>query len=353
MATSYGTLQVLDTQAANQTIAQFGEDRAFAAIQANLDAHNMIVREMIGDLVDPTVDRQRRYGGVAEGEMVEVDEYGTADAQKIAAGVTVGFPMRLFQYSIQWTRLYMMNRTVAELDAQYVAARTADIRNIQRQIKRALFTPTNNLAYIDRLVDNVNVPLRALVNADGTAIPNDPYGQPFDSSTHTHYLATTTLTEAAALNVVETVVEHGFGVGVRLYINRASEATFRAFSNFTPYFDMRIQPGANERTAPGRTLDMGTMYNRAIGIFGPAEVWVKPWVPSGYLFCFDAASPLKPLVLRTRDGGLAGDLTIAADHEHYPLRAQTMDREFGIGVWNRTNGAVLYVGGATYTAPTI
>jgi hypothetical protein len=353
MATNYGTLQVLDTiaaNAANQTVAAFGEDRIWDAIRANLDAHNEIVREVIRELCDFSTDRQRRYGGVQETEMIEADEFGTADAQKITAGVTVGFPLRNYQYAVQWTRMYMQTRTVAEFDAQYVAARTADIKNIRRQISRALFTPTNNLTYVDRYVDNVTLPVRALVNADGTAIPNDPYGQSFDGSTHTHYLAINGITEGAVLNLIETVIEHGFGGGMRLFINRAQENAIRGFAGFAGYTDPRIIPADNTVRARG-DLNQTQLYNRPLGVFGAAEVWVKPWIPSGYLLAMDVNSPLKPLVFRTRDGGQLGNLAIAAEHEHYPIRAQHMDREFGIGVWNRTNGAVLYVGSGTYTAP--
>ncbi|MCA1609033.1 MAG: hypothetical protein LC730_06205, partial [Acidobacteria bacterium] len=93
---AYGTLSVLDTLAASQqTIAAYGEDNAFRDIELARNAHNSILRESIMDIVDITTDRQRRYGGLAEGTMEEVDEFGRSDAQKIAAGVTVGFPMRL------------------------------------------------------------------------------------------------------------------------------------------------------------------------------------------------------------------------------------------------------------------
>jgi hypothetical protein len=30
-----------------------------------------------------------------------------------------------------------------------------------------------------------------------------------------------------------------------------------------------------------------------------------------------------------------------------------MEAEFGVGVWTRTNGAMLYFGGTSYTDPTI
>jgi hypothetical protein len=55
--------------------------------------------------------------------------------------------------------------------------------------------------------------------------------------------------------------------------------------------------------------------------------------------------------VRQAAGGF-GDLQIAAEDEQYPLRARFMEREFGIGVWNRTAAAVLYTANSTYSAPT-
>jgi hypothetical protein len=88
-----------------------------------------------------------------------------------------------------------------------------------------------------------------------------------------------------------------------------------------------------------------------IGLFGAARVFVKPWVPANYLVAFDASSPSKPLVMRAPTDG-AG-LQVVADLETFPLRAQYMQREFGFGAWNRTNGAVLRFNNASYAAPTL
>jgi hypothetical protein len=248
----------------------------------------------------------------------------------------------------------MLTQTAGELAGQYVAARDADMRAIYRNMKRAIFVPTNNLTYLDRLQSNVVLPLRALLNADGTGIPNGPNGETFDGATHTHYLATAALVAANVSSLIETVVEHGTAGMVRLYINRAQEAAIRAMPNFQPYIDARITPASTTSRANG-ALDMVNLGNRAIGTFDAAEVWIKPWIVAGYLFAFDFRSTQKTLCFRTRTGqptGL-GALAIAADHEHYPLRAQHMEREYGIGVFNRTNGAVLFAGGGSYVSPVI
>jgi hypothetical protein len=58
--------------------------------------------------------------------------------------------------------------------------------------------------------------------------------------------------------------------------------------------------------------------------------------------------------MRTRPNG--GNLELAFEDERYPLRARGWEREFGVAVWQRTNGAVLYIdtgAAGAYVAPTI
>lgn len=349
---AYGTNSTLDLVASNptlQTVAQVGEDNIWNAVQAEIAAHNNQVNQMMAEFVDRTTDQLRMYGGVQTMSMDPVDQYGTPDAQKIAAGANVGFPLRNYGASLQWTRKYFQNATVAEINAQLTAARDADITRVMNEIKRAIFVPTN-YTFTDVLVNNLSLPVKALVNADGAPIPPDPSGNTFNAATHTHYLATGTFAAADLTNLVNTVVEH-FGQGnVRVYINQAQEATVRGFSGFVAYVDSRVRQPDTATFAIGN-LDLFNQYNRAIGLFGAAEVWVKPWIPAGYLFAWVAGQPV-PLVMRERRAG-SGDFGLEYDDELHPLRARGFSREFGVGVWNRVNGAVLYTGGASYTAPVI
>lgn len=351
---AYGTLNTLDTLAASQqSIAAYGEDNAFAAIEASLVAHNAIMRDVLGDFVEFTTDRQRRYGGPDNMSMDEVDEFGRGDAQKISAGATLGFPLRLFDLTVQWTKKYFQNHTAAELAAQFRAALVAHRRRTTREVKRALFTPTNNTAYVDRLVDNVTLVLRALANADSQPIPLGPNGEVVDASTHTHYLARAGGSVAASdiTALLLTVREHYNTGNLKLYINQAQEAAVRGFtSNFTPYLDARLIASDNTQRAIG-TLSQSNYYNRPIGIFDAAEVWVKPWVPASYMVAWLDGGE-KPLCFRERTPGSSG-LIVAAEDEAYPLRARTLEAEFGISVWNRVSAAVLYTGNTTYAAPTL
>lgn len=365
MAKLYGSLSLFDQGQLSQTVVNFGEQRAFEILSANLAAHNRAVDEMIAEFADVTTDQQRNFGSGVTGEMVDADEYAAPEAQKRQVSSTaVGFPLRQKQYGLQWTNLWMQTHTVADLEKEYVAGRTADIKAIHQAVRQALFTPTNNTAYIDRRVDNLPYTIRALLNGDGQAIPLGPNLEVFPGS-HTHYLTSgqTYVTAAQATALINTVVEHGHTGGgqVRVYINRADEGDkdtansgWRALPGFAPYTDTRlIQPDNAAAYARG-DLSFVNLYNRAIGIYQGAEIWVKPWVPQGYAFAFDRLTPQKPLGFRVRAGTTLGQLQIVAEWaDHYPLRAQAMAREFGIGVWTRSNGAVLQNTAGAYTAPTI
>jgi hypothetical protein len=365
MPSPYGTLDLLDSIAnVNQSVIQFGEDNAYKEIQRALDAHNEIVRELVPELCEVTDDQMRRYGGTARMVMEDGDETGQPDVQKGVTGANMGFPLERARLALGWTRDWLEEHTVADLALQYTLAQKADIDFFQKRIQRSIFTPTNNLTYVDHLYNQLVLPVRALLNADGQPVPISADGTEFDGDTHTHYTASLSsagLTADIVRNVLTNVVEHVPVGEIRIYINRAQEAALWAMTGaFFPYVPENIQQSSADRFAIDRKLDQRNTVNRAVGRFDAAEVWVKPWVPPNYIVAVDLGAPgYKPLVYRTRPGGQNSDLRIRAEHEHFPLRAQTMTRDYGIGVWHRHMIAVHQInatdgggGVAVYTAPT-
>jgi len=235
-----------------------------------------------------------------------------------------------------------------------LAVAEADERYIYNALRRALFKATNNTGYIDRIVDNRNYTIRALVNADGQAIPpNSVTLATYNGATHNHYLATAAFVEANLVSLYETVREHGLNGGsLRVYINSAQEATIRGFAGFRAYGDTRIIYSVNADRAAGMTSQVN-LEDRAIGFHGPAEIWVKPWMPASYVFCKIVGGSNEPIIgWRRPVGSYApfGNLRIAADLDRFPLHAQTMQRMMGLSVWNRIGGAVLYTGGGAYVS---
>jgi hypothetical protein len=355
MATNTGTYDITSLQTVTDvSAAEFGLDTIADVLQADLDAWNQSVSDMVSEMAEITADRQRAYGTSIAGEMQEVDEYGLASTQKAEAGDTVGFPLRLMQYNIGWTAKYLQVATPAKLAIQQIAAEDAHWRRIQKEIKKAIYGSAN-YSFRDHLIDNVVLAVKRFVNADSAGIPNGPNGETFDGATETHYLANNGWLASALLAAINDVVEHGHGGDVVVAINQADETAVRALSGFVPYIDPRIamQTIATTGGVPNVTVDITSMNNRRIGIFGSAEVWVKPWVLDNYPVIWDRLDPNKPLAFRQREQATLQGLRLAAENDDYPLYVKDYEAEFGVGVWTRTNGAVLYVGGGSYVNPTI
>jgi hypothetical protein len=336
----------------HQVVPEFGMDKVQTVLEADVAAHNQLTLDMVSNLAEPTTDLLRRYGESIDGEMVEVDEYGRSNTQRAAPGSTVGFPLRLFQFAIGWTRKWLETHTPADMATATQNAEKAHLRRVQREIRRALYL-SSNFTFTDFLVDKVDLPVKRLLNADGMAIPNGPNGETFDAATHTHYLARAggSLAASDVTGTINHVVEHGHGGAVKIAINKADETTWRALTGFVAYPDPRLIYRATD--TPGQTLDISRLDNRAIGIIGAAELWVKPWAITNYAAVWDANAPEKPLAFRQRTATSLQGLRIAGEITTFPLQAQYMEAEFGFGVWNRSAAAILYYGDTTYADPTI
>lgn len=350
---NFGTLSFLDTLASNpsnQTVLQYGEDRLYQIFQDVIDAHNAVLQDLIDQLCERTTIRATRFGSYAKVKFQQRNEYSIPQAQKSAVtGDNLGFPLIGWQTGLQWTRKYFARKTVQEIAEEMQGVTDGDIDNIYGKIRKAIFTPTD-YNFVDVEVDNYVIPVKAFFNADGMFIPPDQFGNTFDGNTHTHYLATDTLTAANVQALVDTVMEHVNTGTCVVYINRGNETAVRALTGFIPYNDARIIP-ANNTVQARETLTPNNVNNRAIGLLAGAEIWVKPWIPANYMFAFNP-TVAKPLAYRVPENE-SGDLALEFTDEQYPLRAESFDRVFGIGVWRRQNGAVLYFGGSTYVTPTL
>lgn len=363
----YGTLQIADAFANNdaQSVLAFGEGALYnEMVRPALNRHNAWAVGMTALLCERTTDFLRAYGEAGDVENEEMTEQSRPDASKAdTPSVNIGFPLRRFGSSVQWTRDALRVMSVQEFAAQLDSHANLDRRRIIYEIKRAIFTPTNKLTYKDpipsRRTKGLTLPLRAFYNADGEIIPSGPNGEEFDGAVHTHYLARAggSLAATDVKAAINTVVEHDPEGEVYLFINLAQEDAVRAMTGagqFSPFVDARIRQPLDATYAMG-ALELRNSGDREIGIFGPATVAVKPWVPAGYLVVANVGNGnIKPLAFRTpEDDPTLGNFDVRAEDERYPLRARTMARDFGVGVARRGMISVLYAGGTTYTAPTL
>lgn len=353
MPTQIGTYDMSSLLAVRfQSVNAFGMNTVEQVLRDDLATHNAIVAEMTEQLATPTSDTQAVYGTGAVGNMVEVDEFGRAATQRVSPGSTVAFPLRLFQYNVGWTRKFLQNATPADLAQAQLAAEEAHKKEIRIQIKRAIFGATN-YTYIDHLVNNVSLAVKRFVNADSAAIPDAPDGGTFTASTHSHYNGSAALDTAAVDAGITDLIEHGFGGKVMIALHYSNAAAFAALTGFVAAVPAYIQTPAYNVTIPGVRTDLGNQYNRLLGYYGAAEVWVKPWAIAGYLFIWDAASTQKPLAFRQRENTAQQGLVLAATFDSYPLQADYYEAELGFGVLTRTNGVAVQFTSASYSSPTI
>lgn len=346
--TSFDTL----TLARATTVYDFGEDRVFDGIEMALETHNEQTDEMLQFLVEDTTDNIRSYGGPASMTMELLDEFGTPDAQKVFPDtMNIGFPCSRYGAGLQWTRDYFQSAMVSEVASQVTAMMDADILTVQRDLKRAFFYPTNYTFRDRHHPKKLDLPVKSLYNADSGIIPNAPDGQTFNSATHTHYLGTSSFAATDLDAGFTTVNEHFLSGEMVIYINIDQVAAVEGFSGF-----VKLEPGslilATNAVGLRGNLDIYNVTNRWIGNYKGIQVWVKPWIPSGYVLFLHRGTGDKVLCRRSMRQG-SGNLELIFENEQYPLRSKAYRREFGIGVWNRAAAAVLDTAHSTYNAPTI
>lgn len=353
MAPQVGTYTLADLLAVRfQSVNDFGMNTIAEALARDLAAHNAIVMDMISDLAVITTDTQGVYGTGVGGEMVEVDEFGRSVTQKSLPGSTVAWPLRLFQYGTGWTAKYMEVATPADLAQKALDAQTAHKKAIRRDIKRAIFGSAN-YTWNDFLINSVALPVKRFLNADSAIIPTAPDGTTFNAATHTHYDANATLTAAIVTAAITDLIEHGHGAKVMIAINYADAAAFSALTGFVAAVPQYVQIPAYNVTVPTGRTDLGNQYNRLLGYFGAAEVWVKPWMIANYFVCWDSQASGKPLAFRQRTSTTLQGLRVAAQLPTYPLYAEYFEAEYGIGAFTRTNMVVVQFSNGTYQVPTI
>ncbi len=351
MAQKTGTFDISALLAAtNVSAVEFGLDTIAEVLAADNANYNALVQQMLADLCAPTTDRLRVAGTSVGGDMMEVDEFSRAPTQKEVPGYFIGFPLRKYHWATGWTKQWEKKKTPADFAIAQQACQGADLRRMRYELQRAIYTPTNT-TFLDLHVDKASLPVKAFINADSSNIQNGPNGEIFDGTSHTHYDGSATLTANAVTALINDVVEHGFGGAVKIFINTADEAAFRALTGFVAYLDPRLTINANANQPGGSRLDITRLDNRPIGLFGAAEVWVKPWAVANYAFCCDTGTPNKPLVLRTDPDSVGLHFEGAIDA--FPLRAEYQEHMYGFGAWNRLNGAVLQFNNASYSAPTL
>lgn len=332
---------------------ELGLDTIEASLSADMEIHNRLTNDAVSIFADITDDRRRRYGVGSAIKFSKADEFNRAHTQKAVTGSVVEFPMDGFQAAVGWTAAFFREKTVADMAMTQKAVQTGHVQGIRTELQRAIYGATN-YTFTDYRVDNLDLGVKRFLNADGAPIPLGPNGETFNAATHTHYLFSDGLTEAGADALLATVLEHHQNGKPVIFINLADQADWEALPKFKEYKDPRLVLAVTDTDVPIQRSNPYQTNDKPIGLYGAAEIWLKPWALASYAVCVDLQAQ-KPLVARVRKGKTSIELRTVAENVLFPLQAQYMESEYGFGVYTRTNGAVLYHADAAvaYVEPTL
>jgi hypothetical protein len=334
------------------SVAEFGEQQFEEILRADVAAHQRVVSDMDSDLVVQTPDRQRIFGISGDGQFMETDEYSRTPTQMYQGGSTVGFPLKLYQFGVGWTARTIAKMSVGEAAEVALGVQLANVRKHRAEIKKALYLSAN-YTFRDRLdVPQLDLAVKRLINADSMGIPNGPDGGTFNAATHTHYTGSATLTATALSSLITNVTEHGNGGRIVVAINHIDADAVAALAGFVPAQLAGVVPATNAAYAQG-TTNPANQFDRFLGRFKAAEVWIKPWAIANYIVAYDALARERPLVRRIDRSAEFVGMRLVSEHEVYPLRTAHYEDSFGYGVWGRSSAAVLYFASGTYADPTI
>lgn len=397
---AFGTLDRNNTLDAlrvfNGTVIDYDRDLLTTQIAMILQAQNSLTAEQLSMFAEVSPERFIRQGAQATMAMEDVDFNGIPSAQKIfVTGSEQGWPLRRKAIGLQWSSEVLRAMPMSIFATQIAALLTADQVQVAKSLRNAIFYPTNR-TFIDRATDSYALPLKALLNADSVQPPPNAYGTVFAGATHTHYMYPTsgngdtiTANSTTAWNNNASVADKANLLGevlqnLREHYTQGS-AVILCSTTEAPYFTTRVNtsiiPGfaaleyntsiieqsiTRDRASMALgSYDFQNTYNRFLGVFDGAEVWVKPWMPAGYLFAYDPMQP-KPVQIRipknqTPGTSVAGqnslgggDLRLVLEYDQFPLMAQAMVRDYGMAASSeRWNGVAVYLNSASaYTAPT-
>lgn len=335
------------------TAGEFGLDTINKTLQADLANWNAQKNDALGLFVETTTDRQRIWGSSATVDMVKIDEEGRAPTSHNRVGNTIAFDLNRYASAVGYNDLWFKMHSPAEMAEMQMQVERGNNERTIKEIQRALYT-SGSVSFADNLVDKVTLVKKSFVFGDGDLIPDAPNGAKFDG-THTHYTVTSASAAFAAADLtglVTKVSEHGLP-GLIMVIAEGNLAEISALTGFTKLSAPVMQYNASDSTI-ARLDTESDPSNRFVGYWGDnfIPVYTKPFALLNYVAVMATGAAEKPLVRRIHTNAQLQGLRLEGKLDNYPLYADNYVDIFGISVWNRVAGAVLYKG-ASYTNPTI
>jgi hypothetical protein len=187
----------------------------WAEFQQTLEIFNArrsaLVQLLTFNVTDP-IERVPQVGSV---DFEDASEFGVPKSVRIVQSYfSLGYDFRDYDLALRYTWKYLRDHDARAVQAQHNAVLEGHNRLVFRRVMEAIFDNRNRLADIN----NDNIPVYALYNADGT-VPPSYKGTTFDG-THTHYLVSNGTADGGGKVHVDSedldtmkqkIAEHGYG----------------------------------------------------------------------------------------------------------------------------------------------
>jgi hypothetical protein len=323
--------------------------RLFEDITAALRDYNDTSSALRASLVLVTTAEKLVSGG-AQGQYSfgRATEYGRPDRLRTGVSPEIErfIPIDDYALGVGFTRKYLALATAADVSAQVDEAIRADQELIIQKILQQTLR-----------IENLGVGgiYKTFWNADGEVPPR--FADTTFAGSHTHFFFNASLTLALVQSMRLALVEHGLDVFRELWIPLNLESGIRGLAGFVPVAskDLGLIGNTNLLSAPNQQVAL-VDPNQFIGVLEGFRVRLFNWMPSDYLFAYDAAQALlrKPLAWREYPSAVLRGLQLFNEdpNSSFPLVNSFFMRNFDLAALNRSNGVAAKVA-ASYTTPSI
>lgn len=278
---------------------------------------------------------------------------------------SLGYDFGWYDLAARYTWQFLADASASQVEAIHAAALDADNRLVFEIVLSALYNNVNRTA----VIDDLEVPVKALYNADGTVPPK--YKTNVFDGTHNHYMVSgAAVIDSGDLDDLhEQLRHHGYdkvnGVTQVLLVNSREGKvirTFRQSKNDT--FD--FIPSTNEPTdlilESSQTISgqrPAPTYGglNVIGKYGDMLVIEDDLFPVGYVVIVGTGGKQNlnnPVGLRQhKNVALRGMRLVKGRDSDYPLIDSFYNRGIGTGIRQRGGAAVLQIkASGSYSPPT-
>jgi hypothetical protein len=283
-------------------------------------------------------------------------EYGRPDAARAA---TEGHMLPYVKYdrALGWTWDYLEDARMPQIEAD-IADAIKDARDIWRQKVLTRLLQRGDDSGTNKGLGTGGYSPGFATTAASTSVDFTPptYGGTSFASTHEHYvgIAGGVFTAAVFQDARAELREHGHEPPYDFVIGSSDETAVKALTGFVKADDAWVEYGAlQDRVQFSEGSLTPGVY--PIGAIEGFRIWVVAGVPQYYGFgwkTYGNLSQRNPIRIRLQKGITRPSVMAANDPRNgspaHPLQYLMLKFNFGVGVYDRTNGTARYVNNATW-----